>query len=172
MKYLQLFLQIEENGDVYILNIMSTDSKDSGQVICMARYTCPNCITTLKPGEALCSCFQTAASCSAELIVSDIHRSDSEGDIKTCKSIRSQSLPPNEIDLNSQKKSNCPRNLPKENDICASKNSPAVIFRGPTDCDAFKGETVILRANYTGHPEPNVRWLKAVSSFTENFTSR
>lgn len=40
----------------------------------------------------------------------------------------------------------------------------AVLFRGPSDTTALRGDSVILKATYGGVPHPLVRWLKAVST--------
>ena len=40
---------------------------------------------------------------------------------------------------------------------------PAYIICGPQDCTALIGGQVMLEVIYGGHPEPLVKWLKAVS---------
>lgn len=40
----------------------------------------------------------------------------------------------------------------------------AVLFRGPSDTTALRGDRVVLKATYGGVPHPLVRWLKAVST--------
>jgi len=39
----------------------------------------------------------------------------------------------------------------------------ARLVRGPQDTTALVGDRVLLKATYVGHPEPTVRWTKAVS---------
>lgn len=39
----------------------------------------------------------------------------------------------------------------------------AKLVRGPQDTTALVGDRVLLKATYVGHPEPTVRWTKAVS---------
>lgn len=40
---------------------------------------------------------------------------------------------------------------------------PAYILCGPEDCTALIGGQVVLEVIYGGHPDPVVKWLKAVS---------
>lgn len=40
---------------------------------------------------------------------------------------------------------------------------PAYIICGPQDCTALIGGQVVLEVIYGGHPEPAIKWLKAVS---------
>lgn len=40
---------------------------------------------------------------------------------------------------------------------------PALLIWGPQDATAFVGDRVLLKATYTGRPEPSVRWTRAVS---------
>lgn len=40
---------------------------------------------------------------------------------------------------------------------------PAYIICGPQDCTALIGGQVVLEVVYGGHPEPTIKWLKAVS---------
>lgn len=42
---------------------------------------------------------------------------------------------------------------------------PAYLIRGPDDCTALIGGTVCLTVTYGGYPKPNIKWLRAVSSF-------
>lgn len=55
--------------------------------------------------------------------------------------------------------------LPKMLRIVAgySADTPALLVRGPADVNVLQGDTVILSATYCGQPEPQVRWLRAVS---------
>ncbi|XP_059475294.1 titin homolog [Neocloeon triangulifer] len=40
-------------------------------------------------------------------------------------------------------------------------DSPARVTQGPRDSTALRGDNVTLKALYSGHPEPTVRWLRA-----------
>lgn len=40
---------------------------------------------------------------------------------------------------------------------------PALVVKAPSDITALRGARVVLRATYKGHPEPRVKWLRAVS---------
>lgn len=50
------------------------------------------------------------------------------------------------------------RDLDFDHNIC-----PAYIICGPQDCTALIGGQVVLEVIYGGHPEPTIKWLKAVS---------
>lgn len=39
---------------------------------------------------------------------------------------------------------------------------PAAILKVPADVTVFRGNRVVLRVGYRGHPEPRVKWLRAV----------
>lgn len=39
---------------------------------------------------------------------------------------------------------------------------PAVLLSGPQDAAALVGDRVLLKATYMGHPEPRVKWSRAV----------
>lgn len=43
------------------------------------------------------------------------------------------------------------------------RDEPAQVIRGPQDTTALAGDRVLLKATYTGRPEPAVRWTRAVS---------
>ena len=45
-------------------------------------------------------------------------------------------------------------------------DEPAAILRGPLDTAALVGDRVLLKAMYMGHPEPTVKWTRAVSCFS------
>lgn len=42
-------------------------------------------------------------------------------------------------------------------------DEPAMLVKKPEDVTALVGGRVLLKATYIGHPEPTVRWTKAVS---------
>lgn len=55
-----------------------------------------------------------------------------------------------------------------EKQICDDdfmKTEPAVLISGPQDTTALVGDRVLLKATYMGHPEPSVKWTRAVSYF-------
>ena len=39
---------------------------------------------------------------------------------------------------------------------------PPVLLRGPADTTALRGDRVVLKATYTGVPEPTAKWIKGV----------
>ncbi|KAG7188123.1 hypothetical protein KM043_015968 [Ampulex compressa] len=41
----------------------------------------------------------------------------------------------------------------------------ATVTKVPADITVFRGNRVILRVNYEGHPQPNIKWFRAVSNF-------
>lgn len=44
----------------------------------------------------------------------------------------------------------------------ANELVPAAILKVPADVTVFRGNRVVLRVGYRGHPEPRVKWLRAV----------
>lgn len=40
---------------------------------------------------------------------------------------------------------------------------PAHILSGPQDCTTLIGGKIILEAFFAGHPDPTVKWMRAVS---------
>ena len=82
-----------------------------------------------------CSCLDSSSSCSADLII-----------------------------LPQQEKSNSIDDG-DDDDVKNIEESIPKIISGPKDLNVFRGENIVLRASYTGQPEPIVKWLKGVSLF-------
>jgi molybdopterin converting factor small subunit len=43
------------------------------------------------------------------------------------------------------------------------KDVPALVLRPPDDVITLRGSTIVLEVAYQGHPDPNVKWMRAVS---------
>lgn len=51
----------------------------------------------------------------------------------------------------------------EQEDEVSSGGEPAMLLRAPQNATALVGDRVLLKVTYMGHPEPNVRWTRAVS---------
>lgn len=52
------------------------------------------------------------------------------------------------------------------------RDEPALVLRPPDDVITLQGSTAVLEAVYQGHPEPSVKWMRAVSYFVIYFIIR
>lgn len=51
----------------------------------------------------------------------------------------------------------------EQEDEISSGGEPAMLLRAPQNATALVGDRVLLKVTYMGHPEPTVRWTRAVS---------
>lgn len=158
--------QVEDTADESILTINSVNDEDAGQIICMACYACPNCLTESTSAKK-CSCFETEASCSAELAI--YPKPDKSSNDSECKQIisnkirsRSSTTIENDVELPNMIVNSIENTAAFQQPGGEPEMTPALIICGPSDSNVFRGEKVVLRASYCGHPEPQVKWMKGV----------
>lgn len=59
-----------------------------------------------------------------------------------------------------------------QEDEVSSGGEPAMLLRAPQNATALVGDRVLLKVTYMGHPEPTVRWTRAVSKQNYNMISK
>lgn len=133
------WLQVEEDGDVSILHITGVTHLDGGEVKC----------TAAKQSKSASSA--EAVSCSTQLsVVPDLDLIGVfEGN--SCSAASMEALNGVSSGVNGGV-------------MVSEINEPAMLLRKPQDTTALVGDRVLLKATYIGHPEPTVRWTRAVST--------
>lgn len=128
--------QVDRQADgLHLLHIFEVTAEQSGEVKCVAR------------------CGREQAVCHTGLVVfPEIYKAYGEIDDDDDDDLGGVLTPfesPEVMDYD-----NDPDN------IC-----PSYIICGPQDCTALIGGQVVLEVVYGGHPEPVIKWLKAVSYY-------
>lgn len=158
---------MEDYGDVHILHINNVTHQDAGPI---------RCIATLAGKEKSRHSFEDTVgewsssssaqlvrriSCTAELtVVPDINFLGSDQTDRLSDQVFSDSDP---VSMDGSSVDVSDDNM-KELYV-SGLDEPSMIVRGPQDTTALVGDRVLLKATYIGHPEPTVRWTRAVSYF-------
>lgn len=154
---------MEEDGDVNILHIIGVTHLDGGQVSCTA------CLPSQEKSR---HSFENGrgenSSSSSGSLVHDNKSSERENNTaldQVCISCSTEltvildiiSFYDEASNDNTHKVSDSSKKMKKPEE-------PAMLLRGPQDTTALVGDRVLLKATYMGHPEPSVKWSRAVSS--------
>ena len=133
-------LQVEEDGDVSIVHIVGVTHLDAGEVKCTATKQ-----STAGTAEVI--------SCRTQLtVVPDLDCLGAfEGYSGSAASMEASDSVPSGVHGGGGVM------------VVSEINEPAMLLRKPQDTTALVGDRVLLKATYMGHPEPTVRWTKAVS---------
>lgn len=137
-----LSFQVEEYDDVSILHILGVRSEEAGAVECSAS------IASIKKNQiqfASDRCTDTISTrCGTELSVLEQEQVGVGVEYSSCAS--------EEASMDQD-----------QEDELSSGGEPAMLLRAPQNATALVGDRVLLKVTYMGHPEPNVRWTRAVS---------
>lgn len=135
-----LSYQVEEYDDVSILHILGVRSDEAGTVECSASIA-----STKKNQFASDRCTDTiSARCGTELSVLEQEQVGVGVENSSCAS--------EEASMDQD-----------QEDEVSSGGEPAMLLRAPQNATALVGDRVLLKVTYMGHPEPTVRWTRAVS---------
>lgn len=174
---------MEDDQNTSILHIIDVTASDSGTIRCFAflpeeenlpPYSQHNsdskqCALNSR-GESNAHCVAAPSrnntiSCSVDLsVVENFENICEDNRLSSCESVsldtcqvrsvecaEGESVPVSDENTNTMR------------DVSESKE-PAVLIMGPKDTTALVGDRVLLKATYIGHPEPRIRWCRAVSN--------
>ncbi|KAF5273319.1 hypothetical protein FQR65_LT04741 [Abscondita terminalis] len=142
--------EVEDEDDVSTLHILDVTHLDSGQVSCSA-YLASEEISRRSPQSSEENSFSNVDNENALWTINHV----TELKVLDDNSFGSEC---NDSDLSSSAASDTMSN--EEN-----KAIEAVLLKGPKDTNALVGDRVLLKAAYTGDPEPSITWTKAVSVY-------
>lgn len=164
--------QVEEDSDVSILRITGVTHEDAGPIRCIAflpredktepiqRQSADGTGSDSKASVAQQYYIDSnSISCSAELtVVSDTNLIGSD----SSDHLSEQGVCESEAPVSALNKADhqCDDTMRDDSEV----HQPALLLRGPQDTSALSGDRVLLKATYIGHPEPTVRWNRAVSN--------